>query len=68
METNQSEWAQLAALTARLDELRSQLDVAEDENRIRAIYALEELIAETEVMRERLLSRLQDRVADGPVA
>ena len=45
---NVSDWEQLADLTMRLDELRSQLDAAEDGNKIAMIYALEEAIAELE--------------------
>jgi hypothetical protein len=64
VEGNHSEWAELAALTTHLDKLRSELDAAESDNQISAIYALEEAIAEAEVMRERLLSRLNDLFAE----
>ena len=63
-----SDWEALAALTDRLDELRGRLDMAEANNQIAAIYALEEAIAETEAERERLFSRLQDRLADEAAA
>jgi hypothetical protein len=55
-------------LTARLDELRSQLDAAEAENKIAMIYALEEAIAEAETTREQLLSRIHDRLAEEAAA
>ena len=42
--------------------------MAEANNQIAAIYALEEVIAETEAERERLFSRLQDRLADEAAA
>jgi hypothetical protein len=64
MTTNPPDWEELAALTARLDELRGQLEAAEGDNNIAAIYALEEAIAEAEATRERLLRRLHDRLAD----
>lgn len=64
MTSTQTDWEALAALTARLDELHDQLDTAEAENKIAAIYALEEAIAEAEAERERLVARLQDRLAD----
>ena len=63
-----SDWEALAALTDRLDELRGRLDMAEANNQIAAIYSLEEAIAETEAERERLFSRLQDRLADEAAA
>jgi hypothetical protein len=63
-----SDWEALAALTARLDELRSQLDTAESRSQIAAIYTFEEAIGEAEAMREQLLSRLEDRVAHGTAA
>jgi hypothetical protein len=63
-----SDWEALAALTGRLDELRGQLDMAEANNQIAAIYTLEEAIAEAEAERERLFSRLQDRLADETAA
>ena len=50
-----SDWEELADLTMRLDELRSQLDAAEDGNKIAMIYALEEAIAETELARTQVL-------------
>jgi hypothetical protein len=62
MTTNPPDWEALAALTARLDELRG-LEAAEGDNNIAAIYALEEAIAEAEATRERLLRRLHDRLA-----
>ena len=61
MTSTVSDWEALAALTDRLDELRGRLDMAEANNQIAAIYALEEVIAETEAERERLFSRIQDR-------
>ena len=66
--SNSSDWEALAALTDRLDELRGRLDMAEANNQIAAIYALEEAIAEAEAERERLFSRLQDRLADETAA
>jgi len=63
-----SDWEALAVLTDRLDELRGRLDMAEANNQIAAIYALEEAIAEAEAERERLFSRLQDRLADETAA
>jgi hypothetical protein len=63
-----SDWEALAALTDRLDELRGRLDMAEANNQIAAIYALEEAIVEAEAERERLFSRLQDRLADEAAA
>ena len=63
MTSKLSDWEALAALTDRLDELRGRLDMAEANNQIAAIYALEEAIAEAEAERERLFSRLQDRLA-----
>lgn len=63
-----SDWEALAALTDRLDELRGRLDMAEADNQIAAIYALEEAIVEAEAERERLFSRLQDRLADETAA
>ena len=59
-----SDWEELADLTMRLDELRSELDAAEAGNKIAAIYALEEAIAEAELTRTQVLSRLTDRVAE----
>ena len=64
MRRNVSDWEQLADLTMRLDELRSQLDAAEDGNKIAMIYALEEAIAEAELARTQVLSRLTDRLAE----
>ena len=58
-----SDWEELADLTARIDELHSQLDAAEAATQIAAIYALEEAITEAVAMREELLSRLVDRLA-----
>jgi hypothetical protein len=66
--STRTDWEALAALTARLDELRDQLDAAEAENKIAAIYALEEAIAEGEAERERLIAHLQDRLADETAA
>ena len=66
--SNPSDWKVLAALTDRLDELRGRLDMAEANNQIAAIYALEEEVAEAEAERERLFSRLQDRLADETAA
>lgn len=68
MISTQTDWEALAALTARLDELRDQLDAAEAGNKIAAIYALEEAIAEAQAERERLFARLQDRLADETTA
>lgn len=68
MTSTRTDWEALAAMTARLDELRDQLDAAEAENKIAAIYALEEAIAEAEAGRERLIARLQDRLADETAA
>ena len=68
MTSTVSDWEALAALTDRLDELRGRLDMAEANNQIAAIYSLEEAIAETEAERERLFSRLQDRLADEAAA
>jgi len=65
---NVSDWEQLADLTMRLDELRSQLDAAEDGNKIAMIYALEEAIAEAELARTQVLSRLTDRLAEEAAA
>ena len=48
MRKKASDWEELEDLTIRLDELRSQLDAAENENKIAMIYALEEAIAEAE--------------------
>jgi hypothetical protein len=59
-----SDWEELADLTARIDELHSQLDAAEATTQIAAIYALEEAITEAVATREQLLSRLVDRLAD----
>ena len=56
---DRSDWQELAHLTARLDELRDQLEAAESESKIAMIYAVEEEIAATEAMRERVFSRLQ---------
>ena len=56
------DWEELARLTARLDELRGQLEAAEAESKVGLIYALEEEIAETEEMRRQVFSRLQDRL------
>ena len=63
-----SDWEELADLTMRLDELRGQLDAAEDGNKIAMIYALEEAIAEAELARTQVLSRLTDRVAEAAAA
>ena len=68
MTSTRTDWEALAAMTARLDELHDQLDAAEAENKIAAIYALEEAVAEAEVERERLIARLQDRLADETAA
>ena len=68
MRRNVSDWEQLADLTMRLDELRSQLDAAEDGNKIAMIYALEEAIAEAELARTQVLSRLTDRLAEEAAA
>ena len=63
-----SDWEELADLTMRLDELRGQLDAAEDGNKIAMIYALEEAIAEAELARTQVLSRLTDRLAEEAAA
>ena len=63
-----SDWAALAALTERLYELHGQLEEAEAENKITAIYALEEAIATAEAEREQLVGRLQDRLSEETAA
>jgi len=68
MRKKASDWEELEDLTIRLDELRSQLDAAEDGNKIAMIYALEEAIAETELARTQVLSRLTDRLAEETAA
>jgi hypothetical protein len=65
---DRSDWQELARLTARLDDLHNQLETAETESKIAMIYALEEQIAETEKMREQVLSRLHDRVTEEAAA
>ncbi len=65
---NPSDWEELAGLTARLDELRSQLEAAEAGSKIATIYALEEAIAEAEATREQVLSRLHDRLVEETAA
>ena len=65
---NASDWQELAQLTARLDELRRDLDAAELENQIAALYALEAAIAETEEIREQVFRRLQDRLTEEAAA
>ena len=47
MRKKASDWEELEDLTIRLDELRSQLDAAENGNKIAMIYALEEAIDNT---------------------
>ena len=61
---NPSDWQELARLTARLDELCNQLETAEAESAIAMIYALEEQMVETEEMRQRVFSRLHDRLIE----
>jgi hypothetical protein len=63
-----SDWQELARLTARLDELRRDLNSAESESKIAAIYALEAEIAETEDMRQQVFRRLQDRLTEEAAA
>jgi hypothetical protein len=65
---NPSDWQELARLTARLDELRNQLETAEAESAIAMIYALEEQMVETEEMRQRVFSRLRDRLIEEAAA
>ena len=65
---DRSDWQELARLTARLDELSVQLEEAEADSKIAMIYALEEEIAATEEMRERVFSRLHDRVTEEAAA
>jgi hypothetical protein len=68
MPIHQSDWQELARLTQRLDDLHNQLETAETESKIAMIYALEEQIAETEKIREQVLSRLHDRVTEEAAA
>src|SRR5207237_10368647 len=63
-----SDWEELEDLTNRLDELRSQLDAAENGNKFAMIYALEEAVAEAELARTQVLSRLSDRLAEETAA
>jgi hypothetical protein len=65
---DRSDWQELARLTARLDELRDRLEAAEVDSKIAMIYALEEEIAATEEMRERVFNRLHDRVTEEAAA
>jgi hypothetical protein len=58
-----SDWATLALLTERLYDLHGELEAAEADRQMAAIYTLEEAIAETEAERERLVRRLQDRLS-----
>ncbi len=62
------DWQELARLTARLDELRRDLNTAEVANKIGAIYALEAEIAETDEMRQQVFRRLQDRLTEEAAA
>ena len=68
MRKKASDWKELEDLTIRLDELRVQLDAAENGNKIAMIYALEDAIAEAELARTQVLSRLTDRVAEEAAA
>ena len=68
MRKKASDWEELEDLTLRLDELRGQLDAAENGNKIAMIYALEEAIAEAELTRTQVLGRLTDRLADEAAA
>ena len=68
MPIHPSDWQELARLTARLDELRGQLEEAEADSKIAIIYALEEEIAAMEDMRQQVFSRLHDRVTEEAAA
>jgi hypothetical protein len=63
-----SDWQELARLTARLDELRRDLDAAENESKIAVVYVLEAEIAETDEMRQQVFRRLQDRLTEEAAA
>jgi len=63
-----SDWTALAALTERLYDLHRQLEEAESDSKMAAIYALEEAIGETEAERERLVRRLQHRLSEETAA
>lgn len=68
MSMDPSDWQELADLTARLDELRRDLDVAEAESAIGRIYALEAEIAEAIEMRRQVFTRLEDRLTEEAAA
>jgi len=68
MAMNPSDWDELARLTARLDELRDELNVAEAESGIARIYALEEQILEMEERRAQVFRSLQDRLIEQAAA
>jgi hypothetical protein len=68
MTMDASDWQELARLTARLDELRRDLDAAENESKIAVVYVLEAEIAETDEMRQQVFRRLQDRLTEEAAA
>jgi hypothetical protein len=68
MVMDRCDWQELARLTARLDELRNQLEIAETGNEIATIYALEEEIVATAERRDQVFSRLQDRLIEEAAA
>jgi hypothetical protein len=68
MTMDASDWQELARLTAQLDELRRDLDAAENESKIAVIYVLEAQIAETDEMRQQVFRRLQDRLTEEAAA